>query len=291
MNYEEFVDRVTDFLRESLPCGTQFRRVSVNKNNGVVREGLSVRREGQRIAPTIYLAAYYRDYQEGKALSAVLEGILDCCEGCGRLEDFDVDSFADYKKVRSVIVYKLVNFQKNQELLSDVPYLPFLNLAIVFYCLLSDQGMGQMTVLVRNSHLKLWGVGMSRLYRDAVCNSRRLLPEVFLPMEEVLGEENGECHAPMYVLTNKSRSLGAACLLYEGLLRRCARELGGDFYVLPSSVHEVILLPSVEDLDEGELTEMVQEINATQVKDTEMLSDQIYLYLSGEEKLVLVEKS
>lgn len=294
MNYEEFVGNVTGFLQESLPCGTQLQRICVDKNNGVTMEGLSVRKKGQRIAPTIYLEAYYRDYLEGRSLPHIFERILECCEDCGELEDFDVDFFTDYRKVRSMIVYKLVNLEKNRELLSDVPYLPYLNLAIVFYCLLADRGLGQMTVLVRNSHVKLWGVGASQLYRDAVCNSLRLLPAVFLPMEEILAEEGAVeeegLHAPMYVLTNRSRSLGAACLLYEDTLKRCSRQLGGDFYVLPSSVHEVILLPAVEELDEQELTEMVQEINATQVKDTEVLSDQIYLYSSREERLSLVGK-
>lgn len=292
MNYEEFVGSVTGFLKESLPGGTQLKRIRVEKNNGVALEGLSVRKEGQRIAPTIYLDAYYRDYKRGRSLARILEQILESCEDEEEITDFDVDFFADYKKVRSILVYKLVNRRKNEELLRDLPHLNFLNLSIVFYCLLSNRELGQMTVLVRNAHRRLWGVEVSELYRDAAANSRRLLREVLIPMEELLEEpeEAEEIHTPLYVLTNENRSLGAACLLYEGVLKRCARRLGGDFYVLPSSVHEVILLPAVEELDEEELTKMVREINATQVKETEVLSDSIYLYLAEEERLVLVEK-
>ncbi|HIT66191.1 MAG TPA: hypothetical protein IAB61_02970 [Candidatus Merdisoma merdipullorum] len=294
MNYQEFVGSVTGFLRESLPCGTKLEMIPLEKNNGVIMDGLSIRRQGQKVAPTIYMDAYYRDYLGGRSLKGICDQILECCEDKGFEERFDADFFTDYGKIRSTIVYKLINAEKNKDLLNRIPHLPFLDLAIVFYSLLLDTPMGNATVLIHNSHMKLWKTGCSDLYRDAKENVKRLLPARLESMSEVIYELTGgqerpeETGVPMYVLTNRSRAFGAACILYDGVLESCAERFGESFYMLPSSVHEVIMVPASAVGNEEELTSMVRDINRTQVRDTEILSDNVYLYspVSGQFTLV-----
>ncbi len=296
MNYQEFVGSVTGFLRESLPCGTKLELLPLEKNNGVIMDGLSIRRQGQKVAPTIYMDAYYREYLDGRSLKGICDQILECCEDTSFEERFDTDFFTDYRKLKSTVVYKLVNAEKNRELLKKVPHLPFLDLAIVFYCLLTDTPVGNATVLIHNSHMKLWKVTCSDLYRDAKANTEKLLPARLESMAEVIRELSGgmedpeEVGVPMYVLTNSQKALGAACILYEGVLKSCADRLGGAFYMLPSSIHEVIMVPAPAVGDEQELIHMVRDINQTQVRSTEVLSDNIYLYSPDSGKLTLKEK-
>ena len=296
MNYQEFVGSVTGFLRESLPCGTKLELLPLEKNNGVIMDGLSIRRQGQKVAPTIYMDAYYREYLDGRSLKGICDQILECCEDTSFEERFDTDFFTDYRKLKSTVVYKLVNAEKNRELLKKVPHLPFLDLAIVFYCLLTDTPVGNATVLIHNSHMKLWKVTCSDLYRDAKANTEKLLPARLESMAEVIRELSGgmedpeEVGVPMYVLTNSQKALGAACILYEGVLKSCADRLGGAFYMLPSSIHEVIMVPAPAVGDEQELIHMVRDINQTQVRSTEVLSDNIYLYSPDSGKLTMKEK-
>ena len=82
MNYQEFVSSVTGFLRESLPGGTKLDLIPMEKNNGIIMDGLSIRKQGHRVAPTIYLEAYYREYLDGCSLRGIYEEILECCEDC-----------------------------------------------------------------------------------------------------------------------------------------------------------------------------------------------------------------
>ncbi len=291
MNYREFVGSVTDFLRESLPYGTELNLIPLEKNNGVVMDGLSIRRIGTWISPTIYLDSYYRDYLGGCSLRGIYDRILESCEDCRFLESFDADFFTDYERIRPTVVYKLVNYEKNRELLKRIPHLPFLDLAIVFYCLLTDTPVGNATILIHNSHTELWKISCGELYQDAKKNALRLLPAELRSMEEVLRELSGGMDepergcVPMYVLTNARRALGAACILYEGMLEVCSCQLGGAYYLLPSSIHEVILIPAEAVSDTEELSSMVREINETQVHTTEVLSDQIYFYLPESGKL------
>ncbi|MGN0293402.1 MAG: DUF5688 family protein [Lachnospiraceae bacterium] len=100
-----------------------------------------------------------------------------------------------------------------------------------------------------------------------------------LMAEDILNQyTDEESHMEMFVLTNSSRCNGAAVLLYENCLEQAADRIGGNFYILPSSIHEVILLPDEENLNPHHLAEMVREINDHDVAATEKLSDTIYYY-------------
>ena len=295
MNYQEFVGSVTGFLRESLPGGTRLQLIPLEKNNGIIMDGLSVRKEGKRVAPMIYLESYYREYLDGRSLRGICDQILECCEDSDFEEHFDVDFFREPERVRPTVAYRLINYEKNRELLQEIPHLPFLDLAVIFYSLLTDTPVGHATVLIRNSHLELWGKNTSWLYEAAKENTEKLLPKRLVSMEDMIyelseGKQEPEyAGVPMYVLTNSRKSFGAACLLYDGVLGECFRRLEESYYLIPSSVHEVILIPASAVGDSRELCTLVQEMNRTQVRSTEVLSDTVYLYSEETRRLEMID--
>lgn len=295
MNYQEFVGSVTGFLRESLPGGTRLQLIPLEKNNGIIMDGLSVRKEGKRVAPMIYLDSYYREYLDGRSLRGICDQILECCEDSDFEEHFDVDFFREPERVRPTVAYRLINYEKNRELLQEIPHLPFLDLAVIFYSLLTDTPVGHATVLIRNSHLELWGKNTSWLYEAAKENTEKLLPKRLVSMEDMIyelseGKQEAEyAGVPMYVLTNSRKSFGAACLLYDGVLGECFRRLEESYYLIPSSVHEVILIPASAVGDSRELCALVQEMNRTQVRSTEVLSDTVYLYSEETRRLEMID--
>ena len=295
MNYQEFVGSVTGFLRESLPGGTRLQLIPLEKNNGIIMDGLSVRKEGKRVAPMIYLDSYYREYLDGRSLRGICDQILECCEDSDFEEHFDVDFFREPERVRPTVAYRLINYEKNRELLQEIPHLPFLDLAVIFYSLLTGTPVGHATVLIRNSHLELWGKNTSWLYEAAKENTEKLLPKRLVSMEDMIyelseGKQEAEyAGVPMYVLTNSRKSFGAACLLYDGVLGECFRRLEESYYLIPSSVHEVILIPASAVGDSRELCALVQEMNRTQVRSTEVLSDTVYLYSEETRRLEMID--
>ena len=295
MNYQEFVGSVTGFLRESLPGGTRLQLIPLEKNNGIIMDGLSVRKEGKRVAPMIYLDSYYREYLDGRSLRGICDQILECCEDSDFEEHFDVDFFREPERVRPTVAYRLINYEKNRELLQEIPHLPFLDLAVIFYSLLTDTPVGHATVVIRNSHLELWGKNTSWLYEAAKENTEKLLPKRLVSMEDMIyelseGKQEPEyAGVPMYVLTNSRKSFGAACLLYDGVLGECFRRLEESYYLIPSSVHEVILIPASAVGDSRELCALVQEMNRTQVRSTEVLSDTVYLYSEETRRLEMID--
>lgn len=206
----------------------------------------------------------------------------------------DMRHFLNYEAVKSNIVYKLINTERNKELLEDIPYIEFLDLSVVFQCLLSQNESRLETLLIHNVHTKLWDVTVVDLYKAAKENTGRLLPYEIKNMADVIDEilkaegteqfKHEDCMAEpesnklMYVLSNQKRIDGAVSMIYPGLLRDFADKIGSSFYIIPSSVHEVLLLPSENPEDRENLKDMVKEINDTQMEAEEILSYSLYWF-------------
>lgn len=253
----------------------------VLKNNDVCLHGLMIRKEGSNISPTIYLDEYYDWYLDSQDLEPIVRDICTRYEDSKLGDSFDVSFYTDYEKVRDRIAYKLVNYDHNRNLLKDTPHRRYLDLATIFYVLLDSNSEVAATILIKNKHLKMWGVDDDEIYEQARRNTERLLPLKINDMKDLLRDlfiDNEDTGQSLFVVTNEMKMNGASCLLYEGMLEKAAEMLGRDFYVLPSSVHETILLPAEDNMNMASLSEMVRTVNATQVKADEVLSDHAYFY-------------
>ena len=239
----------TTLVREEVERRTgdcyKVRLNDVTKNNGVVLRGLTVTQDDSNISPTIYLNNYYEEYMKGRAtLLNVVNDVMDTYHRNKVNQSVDMRYFLDYERVKDRIVYKLINTEKNKELLEDLPHIEFLDLSIVFQCMVAQEDIGTASILIHNVHLKLWDVSVEKLYQAAKENTQRLQKYEIKSMSEVLCEitraENPEEFAeyreeafsdnvPMYVLSNQRRVEGAACMLYPnlgpGFCRSCGQQL------------------------------------------------------------------
>ena len=290
----EFTNFTTLVQREVEKRAGENYRVKLNdvmKNNGVVLRGITLMQDDSNISPTIYLNPYYDAYENGDTtLGTVIDEVIDTYERNKINRSIDMKFFLNYETVRSRIIFKLINTEKNRELLRDVPYIPFHDLSIVFQCLVSEERFGNASILIHNVHLQLWKVNARELYECALENTPLLQGYELADMNTVLEEmkalggiddeeiEDMQQEVPMYVLSNKSRINGASCILYKDILKDFAMVVDKDLYVPPSSIHEVILLPSDGTQESEQLKEMVREINQSQVEKEEVLSDSVYYY-------------
>lgn len=303
MEFTNFTTLVREEVERRTGENYRVRLNDVRKNNGVVLRGLTVMQDDSNISPTIYLNNYYEEYTSGRVtLVNVVNDVMDTYNRNKVNQSVDMRYFLNYESVKQNVIYKLVNTEKNKALLEDVPHIEFLDLSIVFQCLIAQEEFGTASILVHNIHLKLWDISAEELYRAAKENTQRLQKYEIKSMTEVLYdimmEEEPEdfdyedCMAgfrdnvPMYVLSNKRRIEGAACILYPDLIRDFADAIGSSFYIIPSSVHEVILLPAGQEEEITEIKSMIQEINDTQVSVEEILSYSLYFYDREEGKII-----
>ncbi|GLB30046.1 hypothetical protein LAD12857_19690 [Lacrimispora amygdalina] len=304
MNYEQFLEAVKAAAQEKLGNSRDIKVQKIKKNNGVILEGLVINSKDDQFAPTIYLDSYYLDFKHGRSLTRIIEDIITVCKEDKDMTLKDIRIFLDFNNLKDKVVYKLIQTEANEELLKDIPSYDFLDLSVVFYLILDENKNEQMTALIHNSHMDSWGTTKEELYQLARKNTPEILPARIKTMREVLKgilKENqwdmgdgmidellgGELH-PMYVLSNERQVNGACCILYDDCLEKFATEQKADIIILPSSIHETLLIPEWEGASYEELSAMVTEINQSEVQETDRLSNQIYRYshLSGSVEIV-----
>lgn len=294
MNYQQFVSAVEQLVKQQISDNMSVGVHTTLKNNGKSRVGIIVSEKGMNVSPTIYLEEYFEQFQREHSLDTIVKSILKLYQEIRVEQVWDTERLQEYACVRSKVVYKLIHAEENTELLEQIPYIPYLDLAIVFYILLDANRFGTASILLTNELMELWGVEKEELYKTAHQNTKRLLAPEFRTMQSVVKELMGEQEQDeektedfMYVLTNRFRSFGAACILYDGFLETVGNQLEENFYVLPSSVHEVIIVPESKSPNRVDLEEMIEEINHTQVEEEEILSNRAYYFSRKENRLIL----
>ena len=266
------------------------------KNNSVHLTGLTVREIGRNIAPTVYLDELFELYKKDVSLEEICKRIIEIYEESKGMNNFDVESIMDFERAKNRICYRLVNAERNQNLLMDVPHKMFLDLALIPFLLVSKGDDGVQSTTLTNHILENWNIDEDELFKLALENTQRLFRSEVTSIHRMLGElykermkaegvydlfnmmDEVEETVPMYVCTNEVRINGAGALFYDGLLEEFANEIGADFYILPSSIHETLFVPVNDDMDVDDFKEMVRCVNATEVAPQELLSDNVYYY-------------
>ncbi|MCR5210862.1 MAG: DUF5688 family protein [Lachnospiraceae bacterium] len=327
MEFNEFCEKVKRHVEEHYGASKTVTMKNVMKNNGFTLTGLVVSGDESNISPTVYLNGFYEAYEDGETMTSVVQKVIEVADTGQLSLSINIESFTDFEKAKGNIVYKLIGNRSNTELLSKIPHVSMLDMEIVFFFLIEGTVEGNASVLITNEHMKRWGTDTETLMGLAKSNTPRLMPSCVHRMEDLIrqmfienvrekyeadhvipGIEDGEDpeHAmnrladevlgavtdsdrciPMLVVSNSLKYFGAACMLYENVLSELAKRIGGGFYLLPSSVHEFIAVDERYVNAPEELAEMVKEVNATQVRPDEVLTDSVYHFDRKNNKLTL----
>lgn len=309
MNFTEFEQEFLDCLDAIKEDGSEICVAKYNKNNGLILTGVTYKKEGLSIAPTYYLEHFYSAYLEGESVEALACRMLSGFNDAYVSTMPDLDFFDDYSELRKRIVCKLINRELNKEMLENVPHIDICDLSVIFYVIVELEGQGKGSIVITNNIIDDLDVTAEDMYRDAIANTWSELGCVVKGIDDVLLEmllaressdiedekmieeirkakDNGISNR-MFVMSNRYKFNGAICMLNRSALRELSNRIRADIYILPSSIHELILLPATGDENIDELKDMVLEVNGTQVELQERLSDNVYVYEreSGEIKI------
>lgn len=285
MQFDEFSNLVVERVKEFLP--EQFKKANVSlqvvtKANDVKLTGLTISSFQSNVAPTIYLESFYEKYEDGEDVDAILRKIAEVRLEHEVADDFDASLVTDFDRCKHLIVPRLVSVDMNMEMLERRPHTLMDELA-VFYCIHLDCCKdGTASIAITNDILKMWDMDVENLHELAVNNLPSVLPSTFKGMNEVMMEMTGmefpEVDEKMYVLSNVQKVNGASALLDKEIMKVVIERVGTDFYILPSSLHEVLIVPADAGMDVSDLEAMVLEVNATQVNIEDRLSDHVFKY-------------
>lgn len=287
MNFKEFKDYIVKSITEKVDEEIRVYVDRVTKNNGLQLDSLVIQNPRRNISPNIYLNPYYGQYLDGRFIDDIVEDIYDTYVTHMPDKDFDLSIIESFDCAKDQVIMKLVNYEENKDLLAKIPHVSYLDMAIIFQIVLELEKNNTGTITITNSLFRKWEIELEQLYGIAKINTPLLFPYTFDNISEYLPEyvPNAEYRkesnsVPMYILTNNKKMNGATTLLYEGLLQQIAEEYDCDFILIPSSIHEVILIPAKNSDEEiiDYLNHMVQEVNCCELSADEVLSSHTYYF-------------
>jgi len=288
--YEQFVNEVTEAI--TIAAGTEYTVIPrrERRNNSVILDGIMLQRGNERVAPNVYLNQYYSRYCGGESAEQIAEQILEVC-GEKREEILGLMQKLDFSPeyIKEHLCYRLVGRERNTELLQEIPYRNYLNLAVIYYWIVYEEGEQIGSIMMTRRQMEHFGWTEEELMQMAQQNTPRIFPPLMKGMDEIVGELLAhQAEINMLVLSNEKGINGAACLMYPGVLMMLEEAMHGSFYVLPSSIHELIVIPD-NGTSAVSLCEMVYCINRTQLPQEDVLSDAVYHYSAESKELKVID--
>lgn len=295
MSYEEFVVNAVKNLRQYLPHGWGDIALScapIPLSNNACRQGIQLLPKGKDGADTgktitINLQDFYQSYQSGIPMDAVFSMIAQeltgICEGggCASLSE------RSYAWAKEHLLVEVCNEEMNRSQLLHMPHEIRKDLALR-YSLRTDDNGSRHLIQITNAQLKQWGISEETLRKDAWENMKKKLPPVARPLNEVLMEilemqSVGTGNVLIqddfpYFISNTEKFHGASYMFDGELMEHLAKRFEDDLLIIPSSIHEILLLKKQDVRNMGEIVNMVREINYSQLLPEEILSNNVYVY-------------
>lgn len=296
MNRKDFYEYVKNNVKGYLPPSYESGEITIReftRNNGIKLTGITIPEGEQRVVPTVYLDSVYQQYAKGRDLDACVGDVADM-----RIEAQDKAVFIsmglpdiyNYEEMKEKLQVRICDPEWNKEQLADKVFTEHGDFAAYYTINMEEQERGIFSVPVTVELMKEWGVSVEQIHADATAADRNrgvmlmnmndIMDSLIFGSSEpqnMLHEQLNmdEIEQPMFCLTNKAKMNGASLLLQEDIRKQIGECLGCDYFVLPSSLHEVLILPDNGFFEVPALNEMVKEVNETEVEPQDRLSDKV----------------
>lgn len=293
---EGVAEEISNYLSEEYQ-NMEFTVVENMKNNGVVLTGLSVHIPGENISPVIYMNDFYDEIRKGESIEKTMESIASCVGHCRHDAMLNMNiGLHDIDSLKDRVTPMLINAKANKEMLQTMPHILVEDLAVIFKVdMYLPGGDGRGTMKIKNEMLERWGISKTELYQKAASNVQKYDAPVMTPMSEMVFEfASGEKtntnlleepqmisdfdNEMMFVLSNESRYHGTSALVCSEVMNKINELMPNGFYILPSSIHETLIVSKECGMGGKELGQMVREVNRDMVSREEVLSDRVYEY-------------
>lgn len=305
MDYETFKQEFAEDIKEKLSqkgygeVETNFHNIEKTNQN---YEAISLVPAGGNIGVNYNIENAFASYEHSGDYEGVLASAAGAiASGLDQVPVVNVNALMNYEIMKEKLSVEVISAEVNEELLAKVPHDRIEDLAVVYRFIMESNEDGRASILVNNDLIERMGVTHEQLRADALENSPEIRPAVIQGMNEVMKEMMGpeayemfgipdDTEEMMFIATVPDKNSGAGVLAYQDFMDQAAEKIGGDFFILPSSIHEILLVPDDGQKGADELKAMVMDVNATQVSPEERLSDNVYHYDSKEHIFELAEK-
>ena len=293
--YETFKTELIAAITKKLEAPYKVETYKAFKNGKEI-DTFTIRQKDTQATPTFYFKNFLEDYRNGSSVADIAEDVLEMYFFAAKNSPINIDECQDFNVQKSNICYKVVNKESFKDQLPLIPHIDFFDLAIILYSVLSINDKNEMSFIVTNDMVKIWDTTPQELFILATKNTPRLFPisitslnalmfQFDIPQYETISDtiENLP-HDYVYAITNEYSRNGFSGIFYPGVLK-CLGKRFGNFYLLPSSIHEALIIPEGTDMSPQQLMEMVHGVNTEVVSPDEYLSDSVYQYSVENDRL------
>ena len=284
---EAIVKELVGAVKEMAGNGYSVTAQETTKNNGVKMLGIEIRKPEETVVPRLYVDGIVDRVEDGfMTVEDAAKKVFEMYQNSETPEiEMNVEKWIDRKFILNHVEYQLVNAERNAEKLKDIPGKKIADLVAIYRVVVGLDEDGMKSYVLTNAGLARSKISLEELDEAAKKNTEksgfsvRTMNEV---MYELMGVNPGpEIEEPdgpqMYVLTNARKLRGANIMLYKEYLEIAAEKMNGDFYILPSSIHELLAVP-VSTAEIEKLRQMVKEVNDNEVAPEEILGYEVYRY-------------
>lgn len=305
MDYETFKMKLSQDIYQTL-CDSGMENVTMRFQNieklNQNYESLTVIPENGVFGATLNLETAFAEYNRNGDYKNVLDKSVDVVlAGIDRMPAVDLENLLNYEAMKKTLAIDIISAERNEILLQKVPHELMEDMAAVYRFVLNNSEAGRETVLVTKDMLNNMGITEEQLMSDAKEIAPKIRPVVIQGMNEVMKEKMGEEEFEKIDLPNEENEIlflasvpdgicGAGVLAYPNFMEQAADIIGGDFFILPSSIHEVLLVPDDGSWSARALKTLVENVNETEVRPEEKLTDSVYHYDSKAHIFELAEK-
>lgn len=282
MNKKEFTETIMVRLAERCP-DFSFETTNVIKRNDEKLIGI-IGRTSHALCPTVYVEPFYQNYRQGMSADEVIDRMAEIFwqEHLSVKSELSIrNNMEDFEKIKDRLIIVLSSLDMNEQWLKDKCYRPFLNLAATVGILVDVDETSNSIIHVKEKMLDMWNVTFEYIFEVAKENSFIESNIRFKDIYDVLTLDGISLDADaglLYVATNRHNFMGANLLMNNSFLYEIAEKLQDSFYIIPSSVHELLVLPACQVQDIEGLNLLIQNINDTEVILSDRLSYTLYYY-------------
>lgn len=286
MTLQEFTARMTEAVSDLYGDKAEISVQKVTKDNGITLTGMMIRDKdtdrSSTVMPVVYLEPYFEKAGEGVPVHQLVRMLSETYEEAKQTgRRVDTSCFLSYAEAKDRLFCRLTGKEGNEERLSRMPHEDWQDLAVTYYVdvpfSMENSGMVQVT----DSLLSHWDISEKTLRTDAWKNTKEQKPMFIQPLGNVLAGIAGtgdamDYQSPLYLLSCPDTAYGAVCAAYPEMTDTAQAMLGRNFFMLPSSVHEFLLLPDDGSTKAADLENLVRMINSTEVDEKDVLSNKVY---------------
>ena len=260
------------------------------RNNDTEIEVLCIKHGTTGCMPNIHIDDLYEVYEKGENIDEIIDSVKETYIRCSRYTLPDLEKLRAFveniDEAGSKIEFRLINADTNEKRLEDKPFKRFGEFALSYQLKVGTADNGFYVTLITNDMMELWNLNIDELHRQAVENMDPINNFVLQKLSDLLEIPD---RTGMFVLTNKHKMNGATMIMFDEVRQKVGKYVGGDYYILPTSVHEVIIIPKRYTSDISYLTYMIRSANRDEriVRPDDFLSDNLYEYNMYTRKLSL----